>query len=97
MRIKFGNLIDGMVGVKEIEIEAESLREAFSKLSEKLGKKVSLTVDEKEENVYLIVEENGKTRRNWVVALYNGINVLDLDPKAIKNGELVVFVPVSGG
>ncbi len=97
MRIKFGNLVDGMVGVKEIEIEAESLREAFSKLSEKLGKKVSLTVDEKEENVYLIVEENGKTRRNWVVALYNGINVLDLDPKAIKNGELVVFVPVSGG
>ncbi|AEH51794.1 hypothetical protein [Pseudothermotoga thermarum] len=97
MKIKFGNLADIMVGIKEIEVEGKSLTEIFDNLSKIVGKRVSLKIDTKEENVYLVVEENGKTRKNWVVALYNGINVLDIDPNAVQNGELVVFVPVSGG
>ncbi len=97
MKIRFGNISNDMVGIKEIEVDGENLKDIFENLSKILKKQVSLVIDEKEENVYLVVQENGKTKRNWVVALYNGVNILDFDPKAIKDGELVIFVPVSGG
>lgn len=95
MRVKFSNLADTMVGLKEIEVKPGRKEEIFEQISQVAGKKVRLDI--RDDSVYLIVEENGTTRKSWVIALLNGINVVDLSPSSVWDGELVVFVPVSGG
>lgn len=50
-----------------------------------------------EDSAYLVVEQNGSVRKSWVIALLNGVNVVDLSPSSVWDGELVIFVPVSGG
>ncbi|MCS7174196.1 ubiquitin family protein [Pseudothermotoga sp.] len=95
MKVKFSNIADTMVGIKEIEVNPGKIEEVFEQVSKVLGKKVRL--DLYDDSAYLIVEENGTVRKSWVIALLNGINVVDLSPSKIWDGELVIFVPVSGG
>lgn len=95
MRVKFSNLADTMVGLKEIEVKPGRKEEIFEQVSRVAGKEVRLDI--KDDSAYLIVEENGTARKSWVIALLNGINVVDLSPSSVWDGELVVFVPVSGG
>ncbi|MGJ8453713.1 hypothetical protein ACSFC1_00185 [Pseudothermotoga sp. U03pept] len=97
MKIRFGNIADTLVGVKEIEVQESSLKKIFQSISQSLNKRVELIVDEKEESVYLLAEKDGKLSKSWVVALNNGINILDADVNSLREGELVIFVPVSGG
>lgn len=97
MKIRFGNVADTLVGVKEIEVQESSLKKIFQSISQSLNKRVELIVDEKEESVYLLAEKDGKLLKSWVVALNNGINILDADLNSLRDGELVIFVPVSGG
>ncbi|ABV32897.1 hypothetical protein [Pseudothermotoga lettingae] len=97
MKIRFGNMVDNLVGIKEIEVCGRSLDEIFKNLSSSLKKNVNLLIDEKRESVYLVVENDGKFLKNWVIALHNGVNLLDIDRDALQDGELVIFVPVSGG
>ncbi|KAF2957961.1 hypothetical protein AS159_06120 [Thermotoga sp. Ku-13t] len=95
MRVKFSNLADTMVGLKEVEVKPGRKEEVLEQISQVAGKKVRLDI--RDDSAYLIVEENGTTRKSWVIALLNGINVVDLSPSSVWDGELVVFVPVSGG
>ncbi|MEJ5228922.1 MAG: hypothetical protein WHT65_02880 [Pseudothermotoga sp.] len=97
MKIRFGNIADTLVGIKEIEVQESNLQKIFQSISQSLKKRVELIVDEKEESVYLVAEKDGKLLKSWVVALNNGINILDVDVNSLREGELVVFVPVSGG
>jgi len=97
VKIRFGNVADTLVGVKEIEVQESSLKKIFQSISQSLNKRVELIVDEKEESVYLLAEKDGKLLKSWVVALNNGINILDADLNSLRDGELVIFVPVSGG
>lgn len=95
MKVKFSNIADTMVGLKEIEVEPTSIEGIFEQISKASGKKVKLELHD--DSAYLIVEENGAVRKSWVIALLNGINVVDLSPTKVWDGELVIFVPVSGG
>jgi len=93
--VRFSNLADAMVGLKEIDVKPGKKGEIFEQISKASGRNVSLDVNE--DSAYLVVEQNGSVRKSWVIALLNGVNVVDLSPSSVWDGELVIFVPVSGG
>jgi hypothetical protein len=95
MRVRFSNLADAMVGLKEIDVKPGKKEEIFEQISKVSGRRVRLDVNE--DSAYLVVEQNGSVRKSWVIALLNGVNVVDLSPSSVWDGELVIFVPVSGG
>jgi hypothetical protein len=95
MRVRFSNLADAMVGLKEIDVKPGKEEEIFEQISKASGRRVRLDVNE--DSAYLVVEQNGSVRKSWVIALLNGVNVVDLSPSSVWDGELVIFVPVSGG
>lgn len=95
MRVRFSNLADAMVGLKEIDVKPGKKEEIFEQISKVSGRNVRLDVNE--DSAYLVVEQNGSVRKSWVIALLNGVNVVDLSPSSVWDGELVIFVPVSGG
>lgn len=95
MRVRFSNLVDTLVGLKEIEVKPGKKEEIFEQISQACGKKVKLDVHD--DSAYIIVEQDGIARKSWVIALLNGVNVVDLSPSSVWDGELVIFVPVSGG
>lgn len=97
MKIRFGNIVDTMVGIKEIEVQEKNLKKIFESISRVLKKHVELVIDEKEESVYLLTQKDGKLVRNWVVVLCDGVNILDCDPNYLRGTEMTIFVPVSGG
>ncbi|MFN4190053.1 MAG: hypothetical protein ACK4E2_03540 [Pseudothermotoga sp.] len=97
MKIRFGNIADTMVGVKELEVQENDLKRIFELVSQMLKKRVELVVDEKEESVYLLTERDGKLVKNWVVALCDGVNILDCDLSHLRGLQITIFVPVSGG
>lgn len=97
MKIRFGNIVDTMVGIKEIEVQEKNLKKIFESISKVLKKRVELVIDEKEESVYLLTQKDGKLVRNWVVVLCDGVNILDCDPNYLRATEMTIFVPVSGG
>ncbi|WP_448521875.1 hypothetical protein [Pseudothermotoga sp.] len=95
MRVRFSNLADAMVGLKEIDVKPGKKEEIFEQISKASGRNVRLDVNE--DSAYLVVEQDGSVRKSWVIALLNGVNVVDLSPSSVWDGELVIFVPVSGG
>ncbi|HEY8541867.1 MAG TPA: hypothetical protein VIL29_05755 [Pseudothermotoga sp.] len=97
MKVRFGNIVDAMVGIKEIEVKESNLKKIFESISQALKKRVEIIIDEKEESVYLLTEKDGKLIRNWVVVLCDGVNILDCDTNHLRSTEMTIFVPVSGG
>lgn len=97
MKVRFGNIVDAMVGVKELHVQANNLKEIFESISKMLEKRVELVIDQQEESVYLLTEKDGKIVKNWVVVLCDGVNILDCDTNFLKSSEMTIFVPVSGG
>lgn len=98
MKVRFGGSVRNLLGVKELVVTSTSLNDIFWEISDKISKEVQLELDYEEESAYLVVHDNGKVLKSWVVALYNGDSILASGQTNFsRDGELSILIPVGGG